>query len=174
MCFYIFRHIHQIKRPMDFTYVRPETVSSASSAAREGDLATLTGLVEGTEEGERGWQGVDNRGWGPLHHAAYMGQQECVQLLGQLECTDLDMRTWEGETPLFLACKNLPQSKEAVHTLLKLNASVNQHTNEQCSPLQYAAVKAELAVVRWLVRKGARVNHANVWGETALHTAMKK
>ena len=88
--------------------------------------------------------------------------------------TDLDIRTWEGETPLFLACKNLPQSKDAVHALLKLNASVNLNTNEQCSPLQYAAVKADLAVVRWLVRKGARVNHTNVWGESALHTAMKK
>jgi len=159
---------------MDFTYVRPETVSTASSAARTGDLETLSSIVEDTEEGDRGWQAVDNRGWGPLHHAAYMGQQECVKLLGQLECTDLDMRTWEGETPLFLACKNLPQSKDAVHALLKLNASVNHHTNEQCSPLQYAAVKADLAVVRWLVRKGARVNHTNVWGESALHTAMKK
>eukprot|EP00092_Neocalanus_flemingeri_P023913 GFUD01025940.1.p1 GENE.GFUD01025940.1~~GFUD01025940.1.p1 ORF type:complete len:626 (-),score=184.20 GFUD01025940.1:37-1914(-) len=159
---------------MDFTYVRPETVSTASAAARAGDLVALASLVQGVEEGERGWEAVDNRGWGPLHHAAYTGQQECVQLLGQVECTDLDRCTWEGETPLLLACKNLPQSKEAVHALLKLNASVNLHTNEQCSPLQYAAVKADLDVVRWLVRKGARVNHTNVWGESALHTAMKK
>jgi len=159
---------------MDFTYVRAETISTASAAARAGDLVGLASLVQGVEEGERGWQAVDNRGWGPLHHAAYTGQQDCVKLLGQLECTDLDIRTWEGETPLFLACKNLPQSKQAVHALLKLNASVNLNTNEQCSPLQYAAVKADLAVLRWLVRKGARVNHTNVWGESALHTAMKK
>jgi len=159
---------------MDFTYVRPETVNSASAAARAGDTESLARIVEGSDEGEIGWQGVDNRGWGPLHHAAYMGQQDCVKLLGQLECTDTDIRTWEGETPLFLACKNLPKSRDAVHALLKLNASVNHHTNEQCSPLQYAAVKADLAVVRWLVRKGARVNHTNVWGESALHTAMKK
>ena len=159
---------------MDFTYVRPETVSTASAAARAGDLARLGSLVQGEGERERGWQALDNRGWGPLHHAAYTGQQECVKLLGQLEGIDLDSCTWEGETPLFLACKNLPQSKQAVHALLKLNASVNLNTNEQCSPLQYAAVKGDLAVVRWLVRKGARVNHTNVWGESALHTAMKR
>jgi len=159
---------------MDFTYIRPETISSASAAARVGDTDTLAKIVEGSDDGDIGWKSVDNRGWGPLHHAAYMGQADCVKLLGQLECIDLDTRTWEGETPLFLACKNLPKSKDAVHALLKLNASVNHHTNEQCSPLQYAAVKADLSVVRWLVRKGARVNHTNVWGESALHTAMKK
>jgi len=159
---------------MDFTYLRPETVNSASAAARAGDTDTLAKIVEGIDNIDVGWKSVDNRGWGPLHHAAYMGQEACVKLLGQLECTDLDMRTWEGETPLFLACKNLPKSQAAVHALLKLNASVNHHTNEQCSPLQYAAVKANLDVVRWLVRKGARVNHTNVWGESALHTAMKK
>jgi len=159
---------------MDFTYIRPETINSASVAARAGDTDTLAKIVEGSDDGDIGWKSVDNRGWGPLHHAAYMGQADCVKLLGQLECTDLDTRTWEGETALFLACKNLPKSKDAVHALLKLNASVNHHTNEQCSPLQYAAVKADLSVVRWLVRKGARVNHTNVWGESALHTAMKK
>ena len=157
---------------MDFNYVRQETVSTASAAARSGDIERLLTLVQDEENME--WQAVDNRGWGPLHHAAYMGQHECVKLLGTLENINLDLRTWEGETPLFLACKNLPHSKKAIHTLLKLNAFVNIYTNEQCSPLQYAAVKGDLEVVRWLVRKGARVNHTNVWGESAMHTTMKK
>lgn len=93
---------------MDFNYVRPETVSSGAQAARVGDLARLTALVEGEDTG---WMVVDNRGWGPLHWAASSGQVEVIRLLGALEEVDIDARTWEGETPLFLACKSLPASK---------------------------------------------------------------
>ena len=35
-------------------------------------------------------------------------------------------------------------------------------------------MKTNATVTRWLVRRGARVNHSNVWGETALHTAMRR
>lgn len=170
---------------MDFGYIRPETVSNASLAARNGDFEALKRIVEKNKDNDDNdaeaaerinsdWKNVDNRGWGPLHHAAYMGNSRCVELLGNCESLDLNMPTWEGETALFLACKNLPRSKEAVRSLLKLNANVNRYTNEQCSPLQYAAVKADLSVVKWLVRKGARVNQTNVWGESSLHTTMKK
>ena len=93
--------------------------------------------------------------------------------LGTLECINVNAKTWEGETPLFLACKNLPVSQQAVHALLKLKANVNITTNEKCSPLQYAAVKNDDKVVKWLVRTGARVNHCNVWGESPLHTVMR-
>ena len=158
---------------MDFSYIRPETVSSASSAARRGDLVTLRRIVTSSGE-DRSWLSVDNRGWGPLHHAAYHGHAACVQYLGALVSVDINSRSWEGETPLFLACKNLPTARDSVHALLKLNANVNITTNERCSPLQYAAVKTDLTVTRWLVRKGARVNHCNVWGETPLHTVMRK
>ena len=61
-----------------------------------------------------------------------------------------------------------------MHTLLKLKVGVNLATNEECTPLQFAAVKGEVDVVKWLVRKGARVNKANVWKETPLHCALKR
>ena len=160
---------------MDFSSVRPDTISRASLAARAGDLQSLREVVEAAgPEDDRSWLQVDNRGWTPLHHAAYHGHTELVRFLGQLEVVNIDAQTWEGETALLLACKNLPDTRQVVYWLLKLSAKVNLTTNEQCSALQHAAVKTDLTVVRWLVRKGGRVNHSNVWGETALHTAMRK
>ena len=87
-------------------------------------------------------------GWGPLHHAAYNGYEDCVKYLGELEMVDINARTWEGETALFLATKNLPLTTQAVHALLKLRANVNIATNEACSALQYAAVKNDPTVTR--------------------------
>ena len=159
---------------MNFSAHRPDTICPASVAARCGDLQSLRSLVSAASPEDRTWLQVDNRGWGPLHHAAYHGQSEVVKFLGQLEVVDINGRTWEGETSLLLACKNLPESRDAVYWLLKLNADVNLTTNEQCSALQHACVKTDLTVVRWLVRKGARVNHGNVWGETGLHTTMRR
>lgn len=160
---------------MDFSSVRTDTISRASQAARSGDLHSLRQLVEAAEcEDDRSWLQVDNRGWTPLHHAAYHGHTELVKFLAELEAVNIDARTWEGETALLLACKNLPETRDVVYWLLRLSANVNLNTNEQCSSLQHAAVKTDLTVVRWLVRRGGRVNHSNVWGETALHTTMRK
>ena len=80
-----------------------------------------------------------------------------MRLLGSEAGLDLDQRTWEGETPLLLAVRALPAARPAVHALLKLGASPNVNTNEQCSSLQYAAVKTDLTVVRWLVRDGLHI-----------------
>ena len=87
-------------------------------------------------------------GWGPLHHAAFNGHEDCVKYLGELEMVDINARTWEGETALFLATKNLPFTTQAVHALLKLRANVNIATNEACFALQYAAVKNDPTVTR--------------------------
>jgi len=160
---------------MDFSYIRPETVSGASQAARTGDLSGLKALVESCEaSGDTAWLSVDNRGWGPLHWAAYSGHSSLVDYLCSLHYVDLNSVTWEGETALFLACKALPLTRDCVHSLLRHNASVNTVTNERCSPLQYAAVKIDSKVVKWLVRKGARLNQSNVWGEVALHCTLKR
>ena len=45
-----------------------------------------------------------------------------------------------------------------MYALLKVRGvRVNLGNNEDCAPLQYAAVKGDSEVVRWLVRKGAKV-----------------
>ena len=114
---------------MDFSSVRPDTISRASLAARAGDLQSLREVVEAAgPEDDRSWLQVDNRGWTPLHHAAYHGHTELVRFLGQLEVVNIDGQTWEGETALLLACKNLPDTRQVVYWLLKLSAKVNLTT----------------------------------------------
>ena len=45
-----------------------------------------------------------------------------------------------------------------MYALLKVRGvRVNLGNNEDCAPLQYAAVKGDPEVVRWLVRKGSKV-----------------
>ena len=67
---------------MDFSAVRPDTISGASQAARSGDLQTLRHLVAaGGAEDDRSWLQVDNRGWTPLHHAANKGYSEICKIL---------------------------------------------------------------------------------------------
>jgi len=156
---------------MDFNYVRHETVNSHAQVARIGDPVALKELVERCPEGAKS---RDNRGWEPIHEAAAAGNVDAISYLCVGAGVDINSQTWEGETPLFLACKNLPATKQAVYCLLKLRARVNLSTNENCTPLQYAAVKGELEVVRWLVRKGASVTQDNVWLETPLHCTLKR
>jgi len=157
-----------------FEGVRGDTVGSLSVLAARGELAAVEAAVA-TDGGRERWRAVDNQGWCALHHAAAAGQGEVVRVLGAAgEGAMVDARTWEGETPLLLACKRLPAARDAVHALLKLKANPNLATNESCSALQWACVRGEVEVVKWLVRVGARVGHSSVWGETALHLCLKK
>ena len=85
-----------------------------------------------------------NHGWSALHHAAAAGQTEIVKVLGAAgEGVMVDARTWEGETPLLLACKRLPAAKAAE---LKLKANPNLATNKTCSALQWACMRGEVEV----------------------------
>jgi len=157
-----------------FDGVRGETVGSLSLLASQGELDKLQEALA-NDGGRERWRAADNKGWTALHHAAAEGHADCVKALGEAgERALIDLRTWEGETALVLACKNLPRSKSAVHALLKLKANTNLVTNESCSALQWAAVHGDVEVVKWLVRTGARVNHSSVWGETALHLLFKR
>ena len=53
-----------------------------------GDLENLTRIVSSLSEDDRAWLAVDNRGWGPLHQAAYNGHSHCVQYLGHTVAQD--------------------------------------------------------------------------------------
>ena len=54
-------------------------------------------------------------------------------------------------------------------TLISLGANVNANDKEKCSPLQYASLRGHASAVEMLLAKGAKVDHADGSGATAVH-----
>lgn len=118
---------------MDFTEAYDDRCSSVGHAAKTGDEELLARLIgSGSNVDIR-----DNRGWTPLHEAAAHNHIGCVQQL--LQCIDKDdvnCRTFEGETALWLAC--LKGYHGIVITLVEAGADPNISNNEEGSPLLQA------------------------------------
>lgn len=62
---------------MDFTEAYSSTCSTVGLAAREGNVKILRKLLK---KG-RSVDVADNRGWMPIHEAAYHNSVECLQML---------------------------------------------------------------------------------------------
>lgn len=62
---------------MDFTESYPDSSSSVALAVRRGDVDTLKRLIERGKSVEI----LDNRGYRPIHEAAYWNQGDCLKLL---------------------------------------------------------------------------------------------
>lgn len=62
---------------MDFTEAYSDTCSTVGLAAREGNIKLLRKLLR---KG-RSVDVADNRGWMPIHEAAYHNSVECLQVL---------------------------------------------------------------------------------------------
>jgi len=62
---------------MDFNEIYPDSSSSVALAARSGNLASLKNLISEKKPFER----QDNRGWRPIHEAAYWNHSHCLEYL---------------------------------------------------------------------------------------------
>ena len=138
---------------MDFTESYLDTSSSVALAARAGNVEALERLIrQGKSLNQQ-----DNRGWRPIHEAAYWGNSQCLRILlsqsndffnfsvyrvhVEISSTnvsfnsgaiEVDARTFEGETALWLAANN--GSTECAAVLLEFKANVNMSNNESISP----------------------------------------
>lgn len=65
---------------MDFSEIYPDTCSSVALAARKGDLSLMELLVG---QG-KSFSTKDNRGWMPLHEAAYWDNADCLHFITHL------------------------------------------------------------------------------------------
>ncbi|XP_050404908.1 ankyrin repeat and SOCS box protein 3 [Patella vulgata] len=153
---------------MDFTEAYPDSCSTVGSAARAGDLIDLQELV---------WHGrpvdvKDNRGWTPLHDAAFHGNPGCLEFLLRQEAVDVNWQTFEGETALLLAARQGHRS--CVHTLLCTNADVNMATNEGFTPLWEAVNYGSIDCVKLLIKREADVDCMVYTGYRPIHAAAEK
>ena len=151
-----------------------------SIAARNGNLEIVTLLVEhgatvdiGKERGERT----------PLMTASAQGQVAVVTYLIS-QGADVNAKA-SGLTPLLEACKNVSflfgpagDRKKTIYILLDNGADVNVQDESWLktggTPLMYAVMQGDAALVQALLFKGAKLNLKNKDGETALSLANKK
>lgn len=114
---------------MDFTEAYADRCSTIGRAAREGDVCQLQRLLrEGRPTDVR-----DNRGWEPLHEAAWANNTGCLQVLLQKGNVNVNAKSFEGETALLLAAKK--GNHQCIAALLHYGADPNLTTPEGYSAL---------------------------------------
>ncbi|XP_063613458.1 ankyrin-3-like isoform X2 [Penaeus indicus] len=153
---------------MDFTEAYDDTSSSVGLAARLGDTQLLQELLK------KGYpaNGHDNRGWQPLHEAAYNGHAECVSLLTGSESVEVDALTHEGTTPLQLACCQGTRHTVVVKLLIKAGADPNMMKGDDwVLPLPKAITSNNIDIVKELLDAGADVNREDHHSGLPLHVA---
>ncbi|XP_060577760.1 ankyrin repeat and SOCS box protein 3-like [Ruditapes philippinarum] len=150
---------------MNFQEAYPDTSSSVAAAALSGDNKLLKRLIRSGKAVDV----KDNRGWQPVHEAAFHGNIACLKEI--LKCdVDVDSRTFEEQTALMLACKK--GHSDCVSCLLKSGADPNSTTNEEYSPLWEASVNGSLECMKLLLGAGANVNGKIYTLDTALHAVI--
>lgn len=159
---------------MDFTEVWSNTRSTVSVAVVSSDVVALKEMIDSGKPVDV----QDNRGWRPLHEAVAAGcSVEVLDLLLNHADTDVNWRTFEGETALLLACKRLKGKTllDIVNRLLGSKADVNITDHEGDSPLLAATRAGETDVVRQLLCiGGADVNRGDCGFWCPLHEAAER
>ncbi len=112
----------------------------------------------------------------PLHIAAVNGQREICDFFLQNDFFSIHSRDCDGWTPLHYAVQESKNLSLVQHLVENCNADINAvNTSFQSSVLYIACQKNEnVDIVRYLCRRGANVNHANMYLWTPLHIASKQ
>ncbi|XP_015982943.1 ankyrin repeat and SOCS box protein 3 isoform X2 [Rousettus aegyptiacus] len=153
---------------MDFTEAYDDTCSTVGLAARKGDVKILRKLLK------KGCSidVADNRGWMPIHEAAYHNSIECLRMLIHKDSSEnyIKTRTFEGFCALHLAASQ--GHWKVVQVLLEAGADPNATTFEETTPLFLAVENGQIDALRLLLRHGANVNGSHsMCGWNALHQA---
>ncbi|KAI1887188.1 hypothetical protein AGOR_G00203570 [Albula goreensis] len=160
---------------MDFAECYQHTCSAVGLAAREGKTRLMRKLIQ------KGYSTdvSDNRGWNPLHEAAFHGSCECVRILiktarsGGTHREYINSPAHDSATPLFLAAQQ--GHARVARALLHAGANANRVTDDDAGPLFAAVDGGHAEVVKLLLSNGAEVNRPqSVSGWTCLHQAVFK
>ncbi|KAK2147854.1 hypothetical protein LSH36_534g01002 [Paralvinella palmiformis] len=139
--------------------------STVAQAARHGRLDEIERLVAEDHPVDV----ADNRGWRPIHEAAHGSYIDCLQYLLEIGGTDANWQSFEGITPLHLACEQ--GNVESVILLLENGADANLHDHMDTYPLFTAVKSNNMEIARQLIGHGARPNVQIYCGTSPLHQA---
>ncbi|XP_006873616.1 PREDICTED: ankyrin repeat and SOCS box protein 3 [Chrysochloris asiatica] len=158
----------RLTRRMDFTEAYSNTCSAVGLAAREGNVKVLRKLLKKGCSVDV----ADNRGWMPIHEAAYHNSVECLRLLIHSDSSEnyIKTKTFEGLCALHLAASQ--GHWKIIQILLEAGADPNATTSEKTTPLFLAVENGQINGVKLLLRHGANVNGSHsMCGWSALHQA---
>ncbi|KAM5253011.1 ankyrin repeat and SOCS box protein 3 isoform 6-T11 [Hipposideros larvatus] len=156
-----------VKR-MDFTEAYSDTCSTVGLAAREGNVKVLRKLLK---KG-RSIDVADNRGWMPIHEAAYHNSIECLRMLiqtavenGQIDVLRLLLRHGANVNGSHSMCgwnalhqATFQENAEIIKLLLKKGANKECQDDFGITPLFVAAQYGKLESLSILITSGANVN----------------
>uniref|UniRef100_A0A8C5GII6 BTB domain-containing protein n=2 Tax=Gouania willdenowi TaxID=441366 RepID=A0A8C5GII6_GOUWI len=138
----------------------------------------------------------NSKGRTPLHEAVSSGNEPVFKQLLQCKQLDLELKDHEGSTALWLALQYITVSSDPSVNPFEDDAPVMNGTSfdensfaaqliqRGSNPdapdsstgnclMQRAARAGNEAAALFLATHGAKVNHVNKWGESALHTACR-
>lgn len=148
----------------DGTRISPEVeeflrCARARNSVRVGELLDATpSLINAIEAG----------GFAALHFAAFNGDVSMFNVLLPRK-PDLELRNYDGNTPLIMAAKGRQQS--SMRILIDAGASVNFQTTSGATVTHFAASMGDVDGVRYLVSRGATIVHPNSETGSVLHWA---
>ncbi|XP_058134543.1 ankyrin repeat and SOCS box protein 3 isoform X3 [Dasypus novemcinctus] len=160
--------VHVLVSRMDFTESYSDTCSAVGLAARQGNVKVLRKLLK---KG-RSVDVADNRGWMPIHEAAYHNSIECLRMLIHADSSEnyIKTKTFEGFCALHLAASQ--GHWKIIQILLEAGADPNTTTLEETTPLFLAVENGQIDVLRLLLQHGANVNGSHsMCGWNTLHQA---
>lgn len=155
---------------MDFSALNPRTTNSLNLAARNNDLENLCTLLKGG----RNQNCTDNRGWTALHEAAANDSIEVLKFLLKQPGTIPTSETFEGQTALFLACRNKCSMKTINMILSNATDIVNRTSNENVSPLHVVCGQGRTEAVEALINADADLDIQDFDGDSPLHEAVRE
>lgn len=152
---------------MDFDGVYEHTVPPVSKFLRFSDnTEDLKRLLR--QEGQSAVQ-VDNRGWQPIHYAAFLNRSQCLKVLLDSPLANVNAKTFENLTPLMLACSKSRDTWESIQILLDhAEIQVNDKDNMDYTALHRVAKRQDALAGAMLIEKGANVNAKSFHQETPL------
>ena len=91
------------------------------------------------------------RGFSPIHSAAYNSQRDAIKLLLDFQSCDVDCHSRYNETPLHIAC--LRGNLKVADYLERKGADVGAVDSDGNTVLHYASSSNSQSMMEWLMRR---------------------
>ena len=143
------------------------SISMLWLALRDGNMPLAKTLI--SAGADVGAATVDDKGNGttPLHFACARGLDDVVRAMMDAGA-NLETQVWPGHSPLFVAAR---ACNFTTVRLLVEQGGANMATESAAGETILFGCTAHVAMIKYLVGRGVRINHRDHHGATALHHA---